>query len=75
MSCERGCPKVEEYGGRHSLSRFCDICLYHVLIDSSSDWKHYKRVTKKLERSKMVKDYLEEIGSQYNFITFKNNLK
>ncbi len=75
MDCERGCPKIAEYGGEHSLSEFCDICLYYVFLESSSDWKYSKRVKRRLEKSKMLEEYVRENGNICNLMKFKTKLK
>lgn len=76
MVCERGCPEIREYGGGRRLSEFCDICLYFVFVESSSDWKYFKRVRRRLEESKMLKEYLDETSCfTQKFIVFKPHLK
>lgn len=49
------CPEIQEYGGFNKLRRYCVECLRCVHNVSSSDWRYYYHVRRrlKLERRKM----------------------
>jgi hypothetical protein len=54
MSTKCQCPPIEEYGGCSELTDYCDACLLCVANMSSSDWRHYPKVARKLLRSKTL---------------------
>lgn len=62
------CPPISEYGGFNKLTEYCDNCLLQVAEISSSDWKHFQLVARKLLRSKTLKLTDDEIAWLQNTI-------